>query len=208
MYSFTEKKRIRKSFAKQQRVLDVPGLLATQLKSYDQFLQRFVSPNSREIVGLEAAFNSVFPIESSSGNAKLDYLGYSFGSSAFDVSECIVRGLTFGVPLKAKIRLTIFDKESNKKNVKEIKESEVYLGEIPLMTDNGSFVINGTQRVVVSQLHRSPGVFSNMIEARLMLLVSFYFQLESYLIEDLGLILSLITKIFYILELIEDVSYQ
>ena len=121
MYSFTEKKRIRKSFAKQQRVLDVPGLLATQLKSYDQFLQRFVSPNSREIVGLEAAFNSVFPIASSSGNAKLDYLGYSFGSSAFDVSECIVRGLTFGVPLKAKIRLTIFDKESNKKNLKEIK---------------------------------------------------------------------------------------
>ena len=159
MYSFTEKKRIRKSFAKQQSVLDVPGLLATQLKSYDKFLQRFVSSGSREIVGLEAAFNSVFPIQSNSGNAKLDYLGYSFGSTAFDVNECTVRGLTYGVPLKAKIRLTIFDKESNNKNVKEIKESEVYLGEIPLMTDNGSFVINGTQRVIVSQLHRSPGVF-------------------------------------------------
>jgi len=159
VYSFTEKKRIRKSFAKQQSVLDVPGLLATQLKSYDNFLQRFVSSSSREIVGLEAAFNSVFPIQSNSGNAKLDYLGYSFGSTVFDVNECTVRGLTYGVPLKAKIRLTIFDKESNNKNVKEIKESEVYLGEIPLMTDNGSFVINGTQRVVVSQLHRSPGVF-------------------------------------------------
>ena len=158
-YSYTEKKRIRKSFAKRASVLDVPFLLATQLDSYADFLQAEVLPASRKSQGLQAAFSSVFPIASHSGNARLDFVSYVLGTPPFDVQECQQRGLTFASPLRAKVRLTIMDREASKPTVKEVKEQEVYMGEIPLMTSNGSFIINGTERVIVSQLHRSPGVF-------------------------------------------------
>lgn len=158
-YSFTEKKRIRKSFAKRASVLPIPFLLATQLESYAAFLQENVAPNKRQNQGLQAAFNSIFPIESHTKNARLDFISYELGSPVFDVKECQQRGLTYASPLRARVRLTIMDKEISKPTVKEVKEQEVYMGEIPLMTDTGSFVINGTERVIVSQLHRSPGVF-------------------------------------------------
>ena len=158
-YSFTEKKRIRKSFAKRERVLEIPYLLAMQLESYKAFLQRDVLPEARKDEGLQSSFNTLFPISSHSGNAKLDYVSYQLGEEVFDVKECQQRGLTFGVPLRVKVRLTIMDKEASQPTIKEVKEQEVYMGEIPLMTQNGSFVINGTERVIVSQLHRSPGVF-------------------------------------------------
>ena len=158
-YSFTEKKRIRKSFAKRASVLPIPFLLATQLESYAAFLQEKVAPNKRQNQGLQAAFNSIFPIESHTKNARLDFISYELGTPVFDVKECQQRGLTYASPLRARVRLTIMDKETSKPTVKEVKEQEVYMGEIPLMTDTGSFVINGTERVIVSQLHRSPGVF-------------------------------------------------
>lgn len=158
-YSFTEKRRIRKSFAKRASVLDVPFLLATQLDSYAAFLQAEAKPESRKSEGLQAAFSSIFPIESHSKNARLDFVSYKLGEPPFDVVECQQRGLTFAAPLRVKVRLTIMDREASKPTVKEVKEQEVYMGEIPLMTRSGSFVINGTERVIVSQLHRSPGVF-------------------------------------------------
>ncbi|MEP6701973.1 MAG: DNA-directed RNA polymerase subunit beta, partial [Betaproteobacteria bacterium] len=158
-YSFTEKKRIRKSFAKRAVVQQVPFLLATQLQSYAAFLQEFSHPDQRKNEGLQSAFTSIFPISSHSGNARLDFVSYMLGAPPFDVTECQQRGLTFASPLRARVRLTIMDKEAAKPTVKEVKEQEVYMGEIPLMTKNGSFVINGTERVIVSQLHRSPGVF-------------------------------------------------
>jgi len=158
-YSLTERKRIRKSFAKRASVLNVPFLIATQLESFAAFLQEFTPPESRKNEGLQAAFNTIFPISSHSGNARLEFVSYVLGEPPFDVKECQQRGLTYASPLRAKVRLTIFDKEAAKPTVKEVKEQEVYMGEIPLMTTTGSFVINGTERVIVSQLHRSPGVF-------------------------------------------------
>ncbi|PTN07728.1 DNA-directed RNA polymerase subunit beta [Nitrosomonas aestuarii] len=158
-YSFTEKKRIRKSFAKRDSVLSIPFLLATQLESYASFLQENTPPNKRKDQGLQAAFKSIFPIESHTKNARLDFISYELGSPVFDVKECQQRGLTYASSLRAKVRLTLMDKEISKPTVKEVKEQEVYMGEIPLMTNTGSFVINGTERVIVSQLHRSPGVF-------------------------------------------------
>jgi DNA-directed RNA polymerase subunit beta len=158
-YSFTEKKRIRKSFAKRDVVLPVPFLLATQLESYAAFLQEYVPAESRKNEGLQAAFKSIFPIESHSRNARLEFVSYALGEPPFDVKECQQRGLTYAAPLRAKVRLVIMDKEAAKPTPKEVKEQEVYMGEIPLMTSTGSFVINGTERVIVSQLHRSPGVF-------------------------------------------------
>jgi DNA-directed RNA polymerase subunit beta len=158
-YSFTEKKRIRKSFAKRASVLPIPFLLATQLESYAAFLQEHIPASERENRGLQAAFTSIFPIESHSKNARLDFVSYVLGTPPFDVKECQQRGLTYASPLRAKARLTIMDKEASKPTPKEVREQVVYMGEIPLMTNTGSFVINGTERVIVSQLHRSPGVF-------------------------------------------------
>lgn len=159
-YSFTEKKRIRKSFAKRDNVHQVPFLLATQLESYESFLQADVPPLKRKNEGLQSAFTSIFPIVSHNGFARLEFISYTLGDPPFDVKECQQRGLTLAAPLRAKVRLVILDKESpTKPVVKEMKEQEVYMGELPLMTTTGSFVINGTERVIVSQLHRSPGVF-------------------------------------------------
>ncbi|MBL8514073.1 MAG: DNA-directed RNA polymerase subunit beta, partial [Betaproteobacteria bacterium] len=158
-YTFTEKKRIRKSFAKRASALDVPFLLATQLNSYAEFLQAEIAVGSRKMQGLQAAFSSVFPIVSHNQLARLEFQSYHLSTPPFDVLECQQRGLTYAAPLRAKVRLIIMDREASKPTVKEVKEQEVYMGEIPLMTSNGSFVINGTERVIVSQLHRSPGVF-------------------------------------------------
>ena len=159
-YSFTEKKRIRKSFAKRIGALPIPFLLSTQLESYSAFLQAGTLPGQRVNDGLQAAFHSIFPIESHNKYARLDFVSYNLGVPPFDVKECQQRGLTYASPIRARVRLTLFDKEVSKPTaVKEVKEQEVYMGEIPLMTNTGSFVINGTERVIVSQLHRSPGVF-------------------------------------------------
>ena len=158
-YSYTEKKRIRKDFGKLEPVMDVPYLLAIQLDSYRSFLQADTGAAERQDSGLHAAFKSVFPIVSYSGNAALEYVSYKLGKPAFDVKECQLRGVTYAAPLRVKVRLIIYDKDSPSKAIKDIKEQEVYMGEIPLMTDNGTFIVNGTERVVVSQLHRSPGVF-------------------------------------------------
>ena len=157
-YSFTEKKRIRKNFGKLPDVMDLPYLLAIQLDSYKNFTQAGVSVEDRMNTGLHAALNSIFPIVGYSGHAALEYVDYVLGKPAFDVEECKLRGVTFSVPLRVRVRLVIYDKESTNKAIKDIREQEVYLGEIPLMTDNGTFIINGTERVIVSQLHRSPGV--------------------------------------------------
>ncbi|KZY74308.1 DNA-directed RNA polymerase subunit beta [Oleiphilus sp. HI0071] len=158
-YSYTEKKRIRKEFGTLPTVMDVPYLLSIQIDSYKSFLQEGGDAAERDDLGLHAAFKSVFPIVSFSGNAALEYVSYRLGEPAFDVKECILRGVTYAAPLRVKVRLIIYDKESSNRAIKDIKEQEVYMGEMPLMTDNGTFVVNGTERVIVSQLHRSPGVF-------------------------------------------------
>ncbi|MBW8191667.1 DNA-directed RNA polymerase subunit beta [Neiella marina] len=155
VYSYTEKKRIRKDFGKRPKVLDVPFLLSIQLDSFRKFID--IDPDGQ--YGLEAAFRSVFPIKSYSGNSELQYVSYRLGVPVFDVKECQIRGVTYSAPLRVKLRLVLYDREAAPGTVKDIKEQEVYMGEIPLMTDNGTFVINGTERVIVSQLHRSPGVF-------------------------------------------------
>ncbi len=157
-YSFTERKRIRKSFAKRPNNHQVPYLLTTQLESYAKFLQESRSAAERINEGLQSAFTSIFPIVSNNGFARMEFVQYNLSTPPFDVKECQQRGLTYHSALRAKVRLIINDREAPTK-VKEVKEQEVYMGEIPLMTDTGSFVINGTERVIVSQLHRSPGVF-------------------------------------------------
>ena len=162
-YTFTEKKRIRKSFAKRETILEVPYLLTTQLESYDKFFQQDRAADKRVDEGLQAAFGSIFPIVSNNGYAELQFEQYILGEPEFDIPECQLRGITYAAPLRAKIKLVIFNKEGSSKvedrEIKEIRENTVYMGEIPLMTPSGSFVINGTERVIVSQLHRSPGVF-------------------------------------------------
>ena len=157
-YSFTEKKRIRRNFGKRPAVIDEPYLLAIQTDSYKRFLDL---EGEQKSTGLQRAFESIFPIVSFSGNVELEYVSYRINEPVFDVKECQIRGLTYAAPLRVLVRLVIYDKEASAKNrsVKDIKEQEVYMGEMPLMTENGTFVINGTERVIVSQLHRSPGVF-------------------------------------------------
>ncbi|MDA3868623.1 MAG: DNA-directed RNA polymerase subunit beta [Gammaproteobacteria bacterium] len=158
-YSFTDKKRFRKDFGKRAPILDVPYLLSMQIDSFRSFLQSDVTAVNRKSVGLEGAFSSVFPIVSYSTHVRLEYVSYRLGKPAFDVKECQLRGMTYAAPLRVVLRLVIYDKESKKRiTPKEVKEQEVYMGEMPLMTENGTFVINGTERVIVSQLHRSPGV--------------------------------------------------
>ncbi|MBL1274765.1 MAG: DNA-directed RNA polymerase subunit beta [Ectothiorhodospiraceae bacterium] len=160
-YSFTEKKRIRKDFGKFPKVMEVPYLLEIQLASYRKFLQSDVPAAERGEYGLHGALKSVLPIVSYSGSAGLEYVDYRLGTPTFNVKECQLRGMTYSAPLRVTVKLIIYDKDSKKnpKPIKEIREQEIYMGEIPLMTDNGTFVINGTERVIVSQLHRSPGVF-------------------------------------------------
>jgi DNA-directed RNA polymerase subunit beta len=159
-YSYTERKRIRKSFGTRDSVLDVPYLLTMQQDSYIAFLQKDVPPQKRKPEGLQAAFLNAFPIVSHNGYVEMKYIEYSMAKPAFDTRECQQRGLTYSSAVRAKLQMIIYDREAvQAKTVKEIKEQEVYMGEVPLMTDYGSFIVNGTERVIVSQLHRSPGVF-------------------------------------------------
>lgn len=160
-YSYTEKKRIRKNFGKLLSAIEVPSLLAIQMDSYRKFLEADGESNRLGASGLHGVFTSVFPITSISGYAAIEYVSYRLGEPIFDVKECKMRGLTYAAPLRVKLRLVHYDREAaaNASIVKEVKDQEVYMGEVPLMTEHGTFVINGTERVVVSQLHRSPGVF-------------------------------------------------
>jgi DNA-directed RNA polymerase subunit beta len=159
-YSYTERKRIRKSFGKREHVLDVPYLLTMQREAYVAFLQKDLPPSKRKPEGLQAAFLSAFPIVSHNSMVEMKFIEYNIAKPPFDVRECQQRGLTFAAAVRAKLQMIIYDRESSPaKVVKEIKEQEVYMGEVPLMTDYGSFIVNGTERVIVSQLHRSPGVF-------------------------------------------------
>jgi len=158
-YSYTEKRRIRKNFGRLPKVMELPKLIETQLESYSQFLQQHVEAGARENQGLEEVFQTLFPITSVSGNAALEYVSYQLGKPGYTVQECLIQGLSYSAPLRIVVRLVIYDRDTNFQEVKDVKEGEVFMGEVPLMTENGSFVINGTERVVVNQLHRSPGVF-------------------------------------------------
>lgn len=159
--SFVEKKRIRKNFGRIGDAAPMPNLIQVQKDSYEQFLQRFIKSEDREVDGLEAVFRSVFPISDFTETATLEYVSYEFEDPKYDVEECQQRDMTYAAPLKVTLRLIVFevDEETGAKSVKDIKEQEVYMGDMPLMTDNGTFVVNGTERVIVSQMHRSPGVF-------------------------------------------------
>ncbi|MDA9978893.1 DNA-directed RNA polymerase subunit beta [Gammaproteobacteria bacterium] len=150
---------MRKNFGRLPKVMELPKLIKTQLDSYTQFLQQHVEVGARENKGLEEVFQTLFPITSVSGNAALEYVSYELGKPGYTVQECLIQGLSYSAPLRITVRLVIYDRETNFQDVKDVKEGEVFMGEVPLMTENGSFVINGTERVVVNQLHRSPGVF-------------------------------------------------
>ncbi len=159
--SFTARKRVRKDFGRISEVVRMPNLIDVQRSSYDQFLQMDGKPDQRELLGLEEVFRSVFPIRDFSERAELDFVHYELEPPKYDVEECQQRGLTYSAPLKVKLRLTVFDIEEDTglRSIRDIKEQDVYMGDMPLMTDNGTFVINGTERVIVSQMHRSPGAF-------------------------------------------------
>src|SRR5580692_6834403 len=157
---FSENRRIRKEFSKITSPVEIPNLIELQRKSYEKFLQAEVPPAKRDPSGLQAVFKSVFPIEDFNRTASLEFESYTLEKPKYDVGECRQRGMTFAAPLKITVRLVVYDvdEEAGTRNIRDIKEQEVYMGEIPLMTDAGSFIINGTERVIVSQLHRSPGV--------------------------------------------------
>ena len=159
--SFTEKKRIRKSFGKIPEAIDMPNLIEVQRSSYEHFLQQYVPQSERTDDGLGGVFKGVFPIVDFNERASLEYVSYEFEPPKFDTEECMQRDLTYAAPLKVRLQLVVFDidEDTGAKSVKEVKEQEVYLGDIPLMTNKGTFIVNGTERVIVSQMHRSPGVF-------------------------------------------------
>src|SRR5271157_5384334 len=151
--------RLRRSFGKIKKIIDIPNLIEIQKRSYDEFLQAQVPAEQRTDTGLQAVFKSVFPIKDFNETASLEFVAYELGQPKYDVEECHQRGMTYAAPVKVKIQLVIWDVESGRRSIKNVKEQEVYFGEIPLMTPNGTFMVNGTERVIVSQLHRSPGVF-------------------------------------------------
>src|SRR6201993_2488994 len=159
--SFTGKKRIRKSFGRVAEVAPMPNLIEVQKSSYDHFLQMGVVPEQRSNVGLQEVLRSVFPIRDFSERAQLEFVRYELEAPKYDVDECQQRGITFAAPLKGTLRLVVWDvdEDSGSRSIRDIKEQDVYMGDMPLMTKNGTFVINGTERVIVSQMHRSPGVF-------------------------------------------------
>ena len=153
--------RVRKNYAKITKIIDIPNLIDIQKQSYDKFLQKDTPSEQREDVGLQGVFKSVFPIKDFSETSSLEFVSYHLDKPKYDVDECRQRGMTFAAPIKVVIRLVVWDtnEETGYQSIRDVKEQEVYFGEIPLMTENGTFIINGTERVVVSQLHRSPGVF-------------------------------------------------
>ncbi|MFZ0613718.1 MAG: DNA-directed RNA polymerase subunit beta [Desulfobacterales bacterium] len=154
-------RRIRKNFGKIRKIVDIPDLIAVQRESYNRFLQMDIPPEKREDAGLQAVFQSVFPIKDFTGSASLEFVSYRFAEVKHSVEECIHRGMTYEIPVRITVRLVVYDidAETGVSNIRDIKEQEIYFGTIPLMTDKGTFIINGTERVVVSQLHRSSGVF-------------------------------------------------
>jgi len=151
--------RLRRSFGKIKKIIDIPNLIEIQKRSYDEFLQVAVTSEQRTDIGLQGVFKSVFPIKDFNETASLEFVSYELGTPKYDVDECHQRGMTHAAPIKVKIQLVIWDVENGRRSIKNVKEQEVYFGEIPLMTRNGTFMVNGTERVIVSQLHRSPGVF-------------------------------------------------
>ncbi len=155
----TNNLRLRRSFGKIKKIIEIPNLIEIQKRSYQDFLQADVTSDERKDEGLQAVFKSVFPIKDFNETASLEFVAYELGQPKYDVDECHQRGMTYAAPLKVKIQLVIWDVESGRRSIKNVKEQEVYFGEIPLMTPNGTFMVNGTERVIVSQLHRSPGVF-------------------------------------------------
>ena len=159
--SFIGQKRIRKSFGRIPEVAPMPNLIDVQRSSYEAFLQMNVAPDSRTNTGLQEVFKSVFPIDDFAGRGRLEFVDYELEEPKYDVEECIQRGMTFAAPLKVTLRLIVWDldEDTGAKSIRDIKEQPVYMGDMPLMTDNGTFIINGTERVIVSQMHRSPGVF-------------------------------------------------
>src|SRR5246127_583918 len=159
--SFTARKRIRRSFGRIAEVAPMPNLIDVQRASYEAFLQMNVAPDSRTNTGLQEVFKSVFPIDDFAGRGRLEVVDYELEEPKYDVEECIQRGLTFAAPLKVVLRLIVWDvdEDTGARSIRDIKEQPVYMGDMPLMTDNGTFIINGTERVIVSQMHRSPGVF-------------------------------------------------
>ncbi len=159
--ALTHEYRVRKSFGKIHKIIDIPNLIQMQKESYDLFLQQDVPPEARSERGLQEVFKSVFPIEDFSGTASLEFVQYSFGEVKYEVDECLARGMTYEAPVKIVVRLVVYDvdKETGSRSIRDIKEQEIYFGTLPLMTDNGTFIVNGTERVIVSQLHRSPGIF-------------------------------------------------
>src|SRR5881398_380781 len=159
--SFNSQKRIRKSFGRIPEVAPMPNLIEVQRSSYDHFLQMGVAPEQRANVGLQEVFRSVFPIRDFSERAQLEFVRYELETPKYDVDECQQRGITYAAPLKVTLRLVVWDvdEDTGSRSIRDIKEQDVYMGDMPLMTRNGSFIINGTERVIVSQLHRSPGVF-------------------------------------------------
>ena len=161
--------RFRKNFAKIHEVIGISNLIDIQLQSYDKFLQKDIDPDKRDNIGLQAVFRSVFPIRDFYETASLEFVGYRLGEPKYDVDECLLKGMTYGAPTKVTLRFVVWDvhEETGAKNIKAVKEQEVYFGEIPLMTENGTFIINGTERVIVSQLHRSPGVFFDRDQGKL-----------------------------------------
>jgi DNA-directed RNA polymerase subunit beta len=159
--ALTHEYRVRKNFGKIKKIIDIPSLIQMQKESYSLFLQKDTPPEARENKGLQEVFKSVFPIQDFSGTASLEFVQYGFGDVKYDVDECLARGMTYEAPLKIVVRLVVYDveKESGHRSIRDIKEQEIYFGTLPLMTENGTFIVNGTERVVVSQLHRSPGIF-------------------------------------------------
>jgi DNA-directed RNA polymerase subunit beta len=151
--------RLRRSFGKIKKIIDIPNLIEIQKRSYDEFLQVAVTSEQRTDIGLQGVFKSVFPIKDFNETASLEFVSYELGTPKYDVDECHQRGMTHAAPIKVKIQLVIWDVENGRRSIKNVKEQEVYFGEIPLMTRNGTFMVNGTERVIVSQLHRSPGAF-------------------------------------------------
>src|SRR5512144_2026232 len=151
--------RVRKDFSKIPRILEIPNLIEIQKQTFERFLQTHLEPEKRENSGLQAVFNSVFPIKDFNDSASLEFVGYTLEEPKYDVQECLQRGMTYAAPFKVTIRLVAWDDSEGSQTIRDVKEQEVYFGEIPIMTDNGTFIINGTERVIVSQLHRSPGIF-------------------------------------------------
>src|SRR5574339_1055360 len=153
--------RVRKNYAKINKIIDIPNLIDIQKQSYEKFLQKDIPADQREDVGLQGVFKSVFPIKDFSETSSIEFVSYTLDTPKYDVDECRQRGMTYAAPIKVVIRLVVWDtnEETGSQSIRDVKEQEVYFGEIPLMTESGTFIINGTERVIVSQLHRSPGIF-------------------------------------------------